>query len=78
MNGRGVYKSAQGKLINMENLRLLHEKEAAVGNMGVNARGDQINRNGQVTRNKNQVIKDHYRQSDAIAQHAARKNQGRR
>lgn len=78
MSSRGVYRSAQGLLVNMDNLRLLHEQEKAVGNMDVNARGDQVAKNGQVIKNKNQVIKDHYRQSDAIAQHHARKIQGRK
>ena len=45
---RGVYRTAQGKFVNMDNLRLQNENEIAVGNMGVNARGDRVNKKGNI------------------------------
>ena len=57
---RGVYKTAQGKVINMDNLRLQRENEKAVGNMGTNARGDQVDKHGNIVRNRNDIMKDHY------------------
>ena len=57
---RGVYRTAQGKVINMDNLRFQHENERAVGNMGTNARGDQVDKHGNIIRNRNDIMKDHY------------------
>jgi hypothetical protein len=57
-----IYKTAQGKTIDMDRLRLLHEKERAVGNMGVNAQGDQVDQYGNIIKKKNDIIKDKYNQ----------------
>ena len=57
---RGVYRTAQGKVINMDNLRLKHENEKAVRNTGTNARGDQIDKHGNIIRNRNDIMKNHY------------------
>jgi sRNA-binding protein len=43
-----IYKSAQGKSVDFGALRLQNENVRAVGNMGVNARGDRIDVNGNV------------------------------
>jgi hypothetical protein len=59
-----VYRTAQGKMVDMGALILQNENERAVGNMGVNARGDKIDATGsplvsrseQVTRQYNQQI----------------------
>lgn len=57
---KNVYKTAQGQIINMDNLRLFNEEVAAVGNMAVNARGDHIAPNGLVTKHKSEIMKDRY------------------
>lgn len=57
-----VYKTAQGKTIDMDRLRLLHEREVAVGNMNVNARGDVVDQYGNIVKKKNDIIKDKYNQ----------------
>jgi hypothetical protein len=44
----------------MDVLRLLHEKDVAVGNMNVNARGDQIDTDGTIIRSRQDLMKDHY------------------
>lgn len=43
-----VYTTARGKAVDMGALRLQNEHVRAVGNMGVNARGDRIDANGQI------------------------------
>jgi hypothetical protein len=43
-----VYTTARGKTVDMGAMRLQNEHVRAVGNMGVNARGDRIDANGQV------------------------------
>jgi hypothetical protein len=57
-----TYKTAQGKILDMDKLRLLHEREIAVGNMNVNARGDVIDQYGNIVKKKNDIIKDKYNQ----------------
>jgi hypothetical protein len=57
-----MYKTAQGRVLDMDRLRLLHERESAVGNMGVNARGDQIDQYGNIVKSRNDIIKDRYNQ----------------
>lgn len=47
-----VYKTARGKAVDMGTLRLQNEKTRAVGNMGVNARGDRIDAQGNVIDSK--------------------------
>ena len=42
-----IYRSANGKVVDMGALRLQNEKIRAVGNMKVNARGDEINERDQ-------------------------------
>jgi len=55
-----VYKSANGKPIDMGALRLQNEKTRAVGNMKVNARGDEINDRDQVIRKKTEQVNSQY------------------
>lgn len=56
-----VYKSANGKVVDMGALRLKNEKTRAVGNMKVNARGDEINERDQVIRKKTEQANTQYR-----------------
>jgi len=55
-----VYKSANGKTVDMGALRLQNEKVRAVGNMRVNARGDVINDNNEVIRTRNEQVSKQY------------------
>ena len=55
-----VYRSANGKPVDMGALRLRNEKTRAVGNMKVNARGDEINEQGQVIRKKTEQVSNQY------------------
>jgi len=55
-----VYRSANGKPVDMGALRLKNEKTRAVGNMKVNARGDEINERGQVIRKKTEQVRNQY------------------
>jgi len=58
-----VYRSAQGNLVDMEKLRLANEDTIAVGNMKVNARGDQLGPGGRVVKTRNQLMKEYYQLS---------------
>lgn len=57
-----VYKSARGKPVDMGALRLKNEKERAVGNMKVNARGDAVNEQNQPIASKPQQVHKQYQQ----------------
>ena len=43
-----MYRTMQGRMIDIEKLRGANEDVRAVGNMNVNARGDVLNKSGQV------------------------------
>jgi len=55
-----IYRSAQGKTIDMGALLLRNEETRAVGNMGVNARGDQIDRNDKPLESRNSKVNRTY------------------
>ena len=55
-----VYKSARGKTVDMGALRLKNEKERAVGNMKVNARGDAVDDKNKSVHSKPQQVHQQY------------------
>ena len=55
-----VYKSANGKMVDMGKLMLQNEQVRAVGNMKVNARGDQIDDNNRVINTKPEQVQRQY------------------
>ena len=59
---RKLYRTMQGRMVDIEKLRSANESVQAVGNMNVNARGDVLGANGQVVTPKSQVIKKYYEQ----------------
>jgi hypothetical protein len=58
-----IYTSMRGKEVDMEKMGLRFEKTPAVGNMKVNARGDEIGQGGKILRTREQVLADHYAQN---------------
>jgi len=57
---RRTYRSSQGKSVDLGSLLLQNETVRAVGNMGVNARGDRIDNKGTVVDSKVQQSKRQY------------------
>jgi len=55
-----IYKSANGKTVDMGALRQKNEKVRAVGNMKVNARGDLVNEDNEIIQARNQQINKQY------------------
>ena len=51
-----IYRSAMGKKIDMGEMRLRNEQVRAVGNMKVNARGDQLNDANKVINSKGKQV----------------------
>lgn len=58
--GRKTYKSMQGKAVDMDLLRQRNELTPAVGNMRVNARGDELGPGGKIIRKREEILKDYY------------------
>jgi hypothetical protein len=61
-----VYKTARGRSIDMDKVKLANETATAVGNMRVNARGDLIGAGGQVTAGRNQLMDKVYAVPEAM------------
>ena len=62
MAGRKVYKTMQGKTIDMDALAARNETMPAVGNVRMNARGDQLGPGGKVIKKREDIVNDHHNQ----------------
>ena len=69
--GRKVYKTMQGKTVDMDLLRQRNELTQAVGNAKVNARGDELGPGGKIVRKKEEVLRDYYNNSSSMADEVA-------
>ena len=58
---RKVYRTAQGKMVDLGALQLRNENVRAVGNMNVNARGDLIDSGNRAIDTRNQQVAKQYR-----------------
>jgi hypothetical protein len=58
---KSVYRTAQGKQVDMGKLILQNENTRAVGNMKVNARGDTVDDHNRVIDTKNKQVARNYR-----------------
>jgi hypothetical protein len=73
---RKVYRTAQGKMVDLGALQLRNENVRAVGNMKVNARGDLIDSGNRAidTRNR-QVARQYSRQTTNVSNEPVRSSQ---
>lgn len=55
---RQGYRSMQGKQVDMHKLVMQNEMTVAVGNVKVNARGDELGPGGQIIRKREDVLRD--------------------
>lgn len=62
-----VYTTANGKKINIDAVIATNEDTIAVGNMRVNARGDQLGPGGVVEMSKSQVMSEYYKLNTPVA-----------
>jgi len=63
-----VHRTARGQTIDMESLRLANEDTIAVGNMKVNARGDELGFGGKVIKTRKEVIDETYKVHTMVPQ----------
>ena len=57
----------QGRMVDIDKLRGANEDVQAVGNMKVNARGDQVNTEGQVVKTKTEQAQAYYQSNPKAA-----------
>jgi hypothetical protein len=63
-----LYRTMQGRMVDIDKLRAANEAVQAVGNMGVNARGDVIGQGGRIVKTKESVMKEYYQTPKGVAQ----------
>jgi len=61
-----VYKTANGQKLDMERMRLQNEQAPAIGNMNVNARGDEIDSHGNIIRTRNEIVREMYKSRNQL------------
>ena len=61
-----IYKSAMGHVVDLGSLMLQNENTRAVGNMGVNARGDIIDNVNRVVESRNKQVQKHYQRQVTV------------
>lgn len=69
--GRKVYKSMQGKTVDMDLLRQRNELTPAVGNARVNARGDELGAGGKIVRRREDVLREYYQNAKGVPEEPA-------
>lgn len=62
-----IYRSAQGKMVDIGALILQNEKTRAVGNMNVNARGDRLDSANRVIDPKNKQVQRQYQRQTNVS-----------
>jgi hypothetical protein len=55
-----IYKTMQGREIDMDSLLANNETMPAVGNVRMNARGDELGPGGKVIRTREEVVSEYY------------------
>lgn len=63
-----VYRTMQGKEIDLEKLMRQNELSPAVGNMNVNARGDELGPGGKIVRKREDIVAEYYENNPNAAQ----------
>lgn len=56
-----THRSMRGKIVDMEKLTKAHELVPAVGNMRVNARGDQLGEGGKIIKKREEIVAEYYK-----------------
>jgi len=57
---RKVYRTMQGKEIDLDKLRIKNETTLAVGNVRMNARGDELGPNGKIIRKREESSTEYH------------------
>ena len=58
------YRTMQGKEVDMDKLMLQNEMMPAVGNVRMNARGDELGPGGKVVKKREDIVSEYYQDQD--------------
>jgi hypothetical protein len=64
-----VRRTAMGKTIDIDALRLSNEKVIALGNTKTNARGDELGKGGEVVKTRGQLMQEYHKLNSPVAAH---------
>lgn len=56
----------QGKVVDMELLSKANELTPAIGNVRMNARGDELGPGGQIIRNRDEIVSEYYDKTSSV------------
>jgi len=70
--GRKIYRTAQGKQIDLDLLIKKNEMTPAVGNARVNARGDELGPGGKIIRKREEVVQEYYKGAPVVNENTKR------
>lgn len=74
MAQRKIYRSMQGKIVDLEKLSAKNELTPAIGNARVNARGDELGPGGKIIRKREDVMAEYYAKNpNAVKDETGRK-----
>jgi hypothetical protein len=62
-----TYKTAMGKAVDIDSLRVANENVIAVGNMRTNARGDELGAGGQIVKTRSQLMQEYHKLNTPVA-----------
>jgi hypothetical protein len=65
--GKKIYRSANGRQIDLDALVSRNELTPAVSNVKVNARGDELGPGGKIVRKREDILRDYYNQGKKMA-----------
>jgi hypothetical protein len=63
---RKVYRTMQGREIDLDQLRMRNEMTLAVGNARVNARGDEIGPGGKIIRKREDIMTEYHTDASEV------------
>jgi hypothetical protein len=72
MATNSVYRTMQGREIDLDKLRIKNEMTLAVGNVKVNARGDELGPGGKIIKKREDVMTEYHTHADAVPTKAAK------
>lgn len=55
-----VHRSMQGKIVDVDQLRQKNEMTLAVGNVRMNARGDELGPGGKIIKKREDIVSEYY------------------
>lgn len=62
-----LYRSAMGKMVDLDMIRLSNENAIAVGNMRTNARGDELGPGGKIVKTRAQIMAEYHKLNTPVA-----------